>query len=63
MTLIQLIVVLIVFGVVLWLINSYIPMDATFRKILNVIVVIVAILLILNAFGIVGSGPIIRLRR
>jgi hypothetical protein len=38
-------------------------MDATFRKILNVIFIIVAILLILNAFGILGSGPILRLRR
>ncbi len=40
MPLIQLVIVLVVVGVVLWLINSYIPMQATLKKILNVVVVI-----------------------
>ena len=60
MPLIQLVVVLIVFGVLLWAINTYIPMDATIKKILNVVVVLVVILFILNAFGILGSMSGIR---
>jgi hypothetical protein len=55
MPLIQLIVALVVVGVALWLINNYIPMDATIKKILNVVVVIVVVLWLLSAFGILGS--------
>ena len=55
MPLIQLIIVLVVFGVVLWAINNYIPMDATIKKILNVVVIIAAILFVLSAFGVLGS--------
>jgi len=55
MPLIQLVIVLVVFGVLLWAINSYIPMDATIKKILNVVVILVLILYVLSAFGILGS--------
>ncbi len=55
MPLIQLVIVLVVFGVILWAINTYIPMDETIKKILNVVVIIVVILFILSAFGILGS--------
>jgi small-conductance mechanosensitive channel len=55
MPLIQLIIVLVVFGVVLWAINNYIPMDGTIKKILNVVVIIVVILFVLSAFGVLGS--------
>jgi type IV secretory pathway TrbL component len=55
MPLIQLVIVLVVLGVLLWAINTYIPMDATIKKILNVVVVLVAVLFILSAFGILGS--------
>jgi len=55
MPLVQLIITLVVVGVILWLINNYIPMDATIKKILNVVVVIVVILWLLSAFGVLGS--------
>ena len=55
MSLISLLVFLIVVGVILWLINTYIPMDAKIKKILNVVVVIVVILWLLQAFGILGN--------
>jgi small-conductance mechanosensitive channel len=55
MPLIQLVIVLVVFGVILWAINTYIPMDATIKKILNVVVIIVVILFVLSAFGVLGS--------
>ena len=55
MPLVQLVITLIVVGVVLWLINNYIPMDATIKRILNVVVVIVVILWLLSVFGVLGS--------
>jgi hypothetical protein len=61
MSLISLVLVLVVVGVVLWLINSYIPMQSTIKKILNVVVVIVVILWLLSAFGIIGSLDTIRI--
>lgn len=61
MPLITLVIVLVVVGVVLWLINSYIPMQATIKKILNVVVVIAVILWLLGAFGVIGSLDTIRI--
>ncbi len=55
MPLINLVIVLVVVGVVLWLINTYIPMEATIKKILNVVVIIAVILWLLSAFGVLGS--------
>jgi hypothetical protein len=54
MPLIDLVVALVVLGVGLWLINNYIPMDSTIKKILNVVVVIVVVLWLLSAFGLLG---------
>ncbi len=53
MSLISLVIVLVVVGVVLWLINNYIPMQSTIKKILNAVVVIVVILWLLSAFGLI----------
>ena len=55
MDLISLIVVLIVVGVILWLVNSYIPMQPTIKKILNAVVIIVVVLWLLSVFGLIGS--------
>jgi hypothetical protein len=51
MPLIQLVEVLIVVGVLLWLVNRFIPMQGTIKSILNGVVVIVLVLWLLNAFG------------
>lgn len=61
MSLVTLVIVLVVVGVVLWLINSYIPMQSTIKKILNAVVVIVVILWLLSAFGIINSMDTIRI--
>lgn len=53
--LISLIITLIVVGVLLWLINNYIPMDSKIKSILNVVVVILVILWLLQSFGLLGS--------
>ncbi len=55
MPLIQLIIALVVVGVILWAVNTYIPMDATIKKILNVVVIIVVVLWLLSVFGVLGS--------
>jgi hypothetical protein len=55
MSLINLLIVLIVVGVLLWLVNNYIPMDGKIKQILNVVVVIGVVLWLLQAFGILGS--------
>jgi type IV secretory pathway TrbL component len=55
MSLISLVIVLLVVGVILWLINSYIPMQSTIKKILNVVVVVGVVLWLLSAFGVIGS--------
>jgi hypothetical protein len=60
---IELLVILGVMGVILWLINTYIPMQANIKKIINVVVVVVAILFVLSAFGILGSSFQFRLVR
>ena len=52
MPLLQVVVVLIVVGVLLWLINRFIPMAGSIKTILNVVVVIVVVLWLLNVFGI-----------
>lgn len=48
------IVVLAVVGVLLWLINTYVPMDAKIKKILNIVAIIAVILWLCNVFGVFG---------
>lgn len=55
MSLLSLIVVLIVVGVLLWLVNNYIPMDGKIKSILNAVVVILVILWLLQVFGLLGT--------
>ena len=55
MPLIQVIVVLIVVGVLLWLVNTYIPMAGSIKSILNAVVVIVVVLWLLNVFGLLDN--------
>ena len=61
MPLIQLVIVLVVVGVVLWVINSYIPMQTTIKKILNVVVIIGVIIWLLSVFGLIGNLSTIRI--
>ena len=63
MPLINLVVVLIVVGVLLWLVNTYIPMDGKIKRILNIVVVIVVVIWLLQVFGVIGSLDNIRIGR
>jgi hypothetical protein len=60
MPLINLIVTLIVVGILLWLVNTYIPMDGKIKKILNIVVVICVVVWLLYAFGILNHSGDIR---
>jgi hypothetical protein len=55
MPLISLVIVLIVVGVLLWLVNTYIPMDGKIKSILNAVVVIAVVIWLLQVFGLLGS--------
>jgi len=55
MPLLTIVIVLIVVGVCLWLVNTQIPMDATIKRILNIVVVIAVVLWLLKVFGLLDS--------
>lgn len=63
MSLISIVVTLIVIGVLLWLVNTYIPMDGKIKKILNAVVVICVVVWLLIAFGVVNSAGDIHVPR
>jgi len=54
MAYIQLLINLVAFVAILWVVNVYIPMNATARKVANVVVVVIAIPFVLGAFGFFG---------
>ncbi len=58
MTLIDIVLVRIVVGLILWLINTYIPMAGGIKSLLNVVVFVVVLIWILQVFGLVGAIPI-----
>lgn len=60
MPLINLVLVLVAVGVLLWLVNTYIPMDGKIKSILNIVVVIVVVLWLLQIFGVIGPLGAIR---
>lgn len=54
MPLLTVILVLIGVGVILWLINTFIPMQGTIKRILNAVIVIVVVIWLLNVFGVLN---------
>ena len=52
MSLITIVLTLIVVGILLWLTNTYIPMDGKIKKVLNIVVMVVVVLWLLNVFGV-----------
>ncbi len=55
MPLLTILLVIIVVGVLLWLVNTFLPMDYNIKKILNVVVIIILIVWLLKVFGIFSS--------
>ena len=62
MDILHVIIVLVVVGVLLGLVNNYVPMDGKIKSILNGVVVIVVIIWLLQAFGLLGSLSSIHIR-
>lgn len=56
MPLLDVVIVLVVVGLLLWLINTYIPMDGKIKQILNIVVVICVIVWLLHVFGILNGA-------
>lgn len=57
-SMISLVLVLVLAGVGLWAINSFIPMDAKIKKILNIVMVLVIVLWLLYVFGVLPANDI-----
>jgi len=55
MSLVTIVIALIVVGVLLWLVNTYIPMDPKIKKIINIVVLVVVVLWLLNVFGLLPA--------
>ena len=55
MPLVTFVVILIVVGVLMWLVNTHIPMQPTIKQIINVVVVIAVVIWVLQVFGVFGS--------
>ena len=62
MPIIEIFITLIIVGIILWAINTYIPMAAPIKKILNVAIIIVICLWLLQSFGLIGSLNNLQLR-
>ena len=60
MPLVTLVLYLVVIGVLLWLVNNYIPMDGKIKQIINAVVVVVVVVWLLGVFGVMG--PLSRIR-
>jgi len=61
MTLMGIVGVLVVVGLIMWLINTYIPMAAGIKSILNIVVFLVVAVWLLQGFGIIGNIPGVRI--
>ena len=55
MTLVNIVVILVVVGLVMWLINTYIPMAGAIKSLLNIVVFVVVLIWVLQTFGMIGS--------
>ena len=61
MPILTIFIVLLVAGILLWLVNTYIPMQGTIKRILNAVVVIILVIWLLKAFGVLDSLSNVRI--
>ena len=61
MNLMNIVVILVIAGLVMWLINTYIPMAAGIKSLLNLVVFVVLLIWVLQVFGVVGAIPGLRI--
>jgi hypothetical protein len=60
-TLVDIVVILVVIGLVMWLINTYIPMAGAIKSLLYIVVFVVLLIWILQVFGLIGAIPGLRI--
>lgn len=60
MSLLSLVLTLIIVGVLLWALNTYVPMDGKIKNLINIVVVICVVIYVLSAFGIFGHMDSVR---
>jgi hypothetical protein len=60
-TLVNIVVILVVIGLVMWLINTYIPMAGAIKSLLNIVVFVVVLIWVLQIFGLIGAIPGLRI--
>jgi hypothetical protein len=63
MTLVDIVLVFVVVGLLMWLINAFVPMAAGIKSLLNVVVFVVVLIWVLQVFGLVGPIPGVRIPR
>jgi hypothetical protein len=63
MTLINIVVILVVIGIIMYLINAFIPMAGAIKTLLNLVVFVVVLIWLLGAFGIVIAIPGVHIPR
>jgi len=63
MTLLDIVLVLVVVGLLMWLINQYVPMAGGIKSLLNIVVFIVVLIWLLQIFGLIGKIPGVRIPR
>jgi predicted membrane protein len=61
MTLVDIVLILVIAGLVMWLINTYIPMAAAIKSLLNIVVFVVLLIWVLQSLGVVGGIAGIRI--
>lgn len=62
MSLVEVIVALVVIGLVMWAINTYIPMSAAIKNLLNVVVIVIVVVWLLQSSGLIGEIDQIKIR-
>lgn len=55
MSILGLLLTLVLIGFVVWAITTYVPMDAGIKRVIQIVGVVIAVILVLNAFGVVGG--------
>lgn len=55
---IQVLIILVVIGVLLYVVNTMLPIDQTIRKIINIVVILGTVIWLLKVFGLLGGGDI-----
>ena len=63
MTLVDIVLVFVLVGLLMWLINAFVPMAAGIKSLLNVVVFVVVLIWVLQVFGLVGPIPGVRIPR